>query len=232
VCAGDRPPFFQDGALNPVGSPDSDAAVVGPISWETHPDCERLHIEFATREGAPAVTPPLVRAEFMRDSGVVRLVFPTGIEASSIASEILETGLMRAFYVVRALDGSAFLDLHIAAPAFARVQTEASPAAIDVDLIPGGPSPTRQALATDDFVMIQPTGGDVALPITVLGYTLSEAPTVSASLLVGDTTFRTESIIADHPGTWGAFAMVFPNGGPGFVTLTIGDGPSIGLQVR
>jgi hypothetical protein len=231
VCAGDIPPFYQDGPLDPVGSADADAAVVGPVTWETHRECERLHIEFATREGAPAVTPPLVRTEFLRDSALVRLTFPSGIDASSIAHEIVSTDLMRGFYVVRALDGSTFVDLHLAAPCFVRVQTEASPAAIDVDLIPGGPPPSHPALAADDVVVVQPTGGDVAYPITVLGYALSDRAGVTASLVTGDATFRTESLVAEDTTMWGAFAMVFPNGGTGPVTLTVEGGPEIALNV-
>lgn len=232
-CAVDSTPFTETGTIGSGGAARSDAAVIESFEWETHDDCERLRMSFSTPEGAPAVATPIVGAEFIRHVGVLRVEFAGGITEAAVVEQLVDTPLIDRVSVFSSVAGNLVADLHLAAPAFARILTEDSPATLLIDLVPGGDdyaaAPVRQA----DMVVLGPDPAAAGYPITITGYADSSSfesltgrlEAADGSVVVGT------SAVADNPRGWGGFAMVFPDGPAGDVTITIDDGPTLRLTI-
>lgn len=102
--AGDRP-FSQEGPMEVVGEPDTDADLVSEVTWETLPACGQLVVSFVTAERAPAVDPPEVEPAFLRTTGVLRLTLSEAVSGSAIADQVVGTNLMGRVFVARAMGG-------------------------------------------------------------------------------------------------------------------------------
>lgn len=233
ACATEDLPFTQEGTIGSGGVAESDAALIESFAWEVLDGCERFRISFTTPEGAPAVSPPVVGAQFFRHAGVVRIDYAGAVVDSAVVEQIVATELVKKIIVFSTPAGTIATDLHLEAPAFARVATERSPASLVIDLIPGGPAYPAPAQESGGTVILGPDPATVGYPITVTGY--AEPGTVGpliGTLESGDGTVVTgESAVAEAAHAWGAFAMVFPDGPSGAVTISIEDGPSIELTV-
>lgn len=223
-CAAPGRPFAGNGNVGGVTRDDTDAALLQEIRWQAFPGCERFSVAFATAEGAPAVTPPGVAGVLMRDQGVLRLAFGPQVTVSTIADQTVGTDLVRSAYVVRALDGSLFVDLQLAVPVEARAGSASSPARAVVELRPGGePYPSTPA-TTSDLVLLAPTRGAVRYPFSVSGYARTGDTSITGTITGADGTSATKSSsVADQRYTWGAFILLFPDGPTGLVTLRVGN---------
>lgn len=232
-CASDSTPFTEAGTIGSGGATRSDAAVIESFEWETHDDCEQLRMSFSTPEGAPAVATPIVGAEFIRHVGVVRLEFATGITEAAVVEQLVDTQLIDRVSVFSSVAGTLVADIHLAAPAFARILTEDSPAALVIDFVPGGDDYASAAVRQADMVVLGPDPAAAGYPITITGYADSSSfenltgqlEAADGSVVVG------MSAVADNPRGWGGFAMVFPDGPAGDVTITIEDGPTLRLTI-
>lgn len=167
------PGSFNDGG-NVANFPGtgSDARAIGLISWETRPDCERFTIAFQSNEGAPATTPPAVRVGFIDGLPILRIAVSS--TASVITDQSVETAMVDRLYVVRSLDGTMFVDLHLGVSALARVTVHESPAEVVIELRPGILDPVARPSISERLVVTSPVeGARVALLVRVGGYARS-----------------------------------------------------------
>ncbi|MGH8875238.1 MAG: hypothetical protein ACRDVM_08320 [Acidimicrobiia bacterium] len=221
--AGDRP-FGSVGRLGEGGLADSDSGVIADLLWELHGRCERLVVEFATADGAPAFRPPTTQGELVRGIGVVRVAFGEPVSDTAVADRLVEGRLLERAFVVRAEDGRLVLDLHLADPALARVHTSSSPAQVMIDLRPGGDPYPGGPLVGAEVVLTSPSGGRTAYPLEVAGYARTRFGEVRAILEGDDGRTEVSAPVADRTGAWGAFRLLIETGPTGAVELSIDDG--------
>jgi hypothetical protein len=212
------------GTVGNLDRPAGDARLVQQLAWETHQGCERFVVAFGTEDGAPAVAPPSVAATLRRQPGVLRLSLGPEVVGSVVADQLVESELASRIYVVRALDGTLFLDLHLAEPAEARVELASSPARLLVDLRPGGPRFAAPASASTNVVVVEPLPGTVSYPFSALGYVRTGENSITGEVRQGaETVAEASSPLAEQSDTWGAFVLLFPSGPPGPSVLTVAD---------
>ncbi len=218
---GDRP-LTGEGNVGRVENPDSDAASISTIRWQEFPLCERFTVELASAEGAPAVRPPTVAGTLA--PGLLRVSFGAPIVASPIADQRVETDLVDRLFVVRDLDGTLFVDLHLTADVVARVDVESAPARVVIDLAPTGQPVGAETIVTSDLVVTEPTGGDVRYPLTVFGYVRDDDQDLVGTIRITDgETVSANGVTAPHGDVWGAYVLLFPDGPTGAGVLELGD---------
>lgn len=221
-CPEDRD-FVSSGRIARITQPASDSRTLGLISAQTAGECEQFGFDFETAENAPATTPPTVNAEFLDGERIIRIHL--GIDRTVITDQLVETRLVDRLYVVRALDGSMFIDIHLAQAVIARIDVSNSPASLNLGLSPRasviGPSPS----VSDDVVVIQPTQeSDVAGPdVVVSGYArVFEANVLIVATNGNQVAARESTTAADWIDTWGEFetSLTLP---PGPTDLFVGE---------
>lgn len=236
--------FVQEGAL--VASPivPGDATSIGGLRWARHEGCERFVIDLVRQDGSPADRPGRVTASFLRDDGVVRVqldskVVTTGktpqemAEALAPKSALLGGELAERAFIVRSdrmTGGSLFVDLHLAAPAEARIITLASPARVVVDLKPGGRQigrPFQHLLGSTDpsgVVVLTPQGPTSSYPLQITGYARNFEANIIAEVRQGGQRVEVVNGIAtDWIEAWGLFTLTIESGPSGFIDLFVGD---------
>ena len=200
----------------------SDSSMIGLISWEAEEACETFTVTFETSEGAPATTPPGVEVVYVDGAPVIRIALDT--EQTVITDQLVETDLVERLYVVRALDGGMFIDLHLAAPAQAHVAVENSPARLVLDLQPGIVEyPTSAAISAIAVLVAPLDEAIVPADVEVEGYTRTFESNVMIIATSGDHVVAEENTTAaDSVETWGEFRMslTLPTGD---VSLFVGD---------
>ncbi len=211
-------------------NPDSDAATIATIRWQDFPLCERFTVEFASAEGAPAVRPPTVAGTLA--PGLLRVSFGEPITDSPIADQRVETDLVRRLFVVRDLDGTLFIDLHLADDVVARVDAESGPARVVIDLAPTTRPLDAEPVVTPTLVVTEPTGGDVRYPLTVFGYVRADDQDLVGTIrTLGGASVSANGVTAPHGDVWGAFVLLFPDGPTGAAVLDLA-GVEIPLTLR
>lgn len=228
--------FVATGQIDRITQPSSDSRTLGLVSRQVTDACERFGFDFDTAENAPATTPPSVTATFLEGERVIRISL--GIDRTVITDQLVETRLVDRMFVVRSLDGSIFVDLHLKEKANARVGLSNSPARLTVELhpAPGEIGPT--ASISNRMVLIAPAvGATVGEEVEIAGY----ARTAEANVLV--VAARAEEVLveesttaADWVETWGEFSttVTLP---PGTIDLFVGeespvDGSLQGVTLR
>lgn len=228
--------FVGSGQIDRITQPSSDSRTLGLVSRQVVDGCERFGFDFDTAENAPATTPPSVTASFLEGERVIRVSL--GIDRTVITDQLVETRLVERLFVVRGLDGSIFVDLHLREKANARISVSNSPARLTVELHPApgeiGPAPS----VSSRMVLIAPPDGTiVGEEVDITGY----ARTAEANVLV--VAARAEEVLvevsttaADWVETWGEFAttVTLP---PGTIDLFVGeespaDGSLQGVTLR
>ncbi|MFQ5524435.1 MAG: Gmad2 immunoglobulin-like domain-containing protein [Acidimicrobiia bacterium] len=239
TCPGEGA-FKEGGRVARVPQPNSDATTLGRISWDTSKGCEIFTFTFETAQGAPATTPPSVRAAHLETFQILRIYLD--IEATTITDQLVETPLVDRLFVVRSLDGGMFVDLHLASPAQARVKLAKSPASLTLFLQPGE-NPFDGAATAGDLVVVAspPSGAEVDQQVTVIGYSRTFEANVLFIATAGDEIVaETFTTAADWVETWGEFrtSLQLP---PGEISLFVGEesprdgtleGVTISLTVR
>jgi hypothetical protein len=229
----------EGGAVGALPNPGSDAQSLSGIRWATLPECERFTLVFASSEGAPATTPPSVDVAYLDQAPVIRMKL--GVTSSVIREQLVGTGLVERIFVVRAMDGSMFVDLVLAAAAKASIDTSESPAGITLELQPGIVDHAARPVIEDDLVLITPLDGTVTGPsVTVGGYTRGHDDGVVVIATTGDTVLGEHLLPpSDDTWNWSEFATELAlDAGP--VSLFVGeqaegtglDGVSITLTVN
>lgn len=236
----DEGEFVEDGFIAAIDQTQSDSRVIGQISWNADAACETFTFSFVTSEGAPATTPPTLTVSYVEGSPVIRVAFDS--DGTVVTDQLVETALIDRLFVVRALDGAMFVDLHLAGPTQARIRTEGSPARVTLDLQPGIVEYPIAPAYSDLAVVVTPLDGElVGGTLSLSGYTRAFESNVLIIATAGDQVVA-ESITTAASGlvTWGEFQtdIFLP---PGEVSLFVGDenaedgsleGVTINLTVR
>ncbi|HEX6300755.1 MAG TPA: Gmad2 immunoglobulin-like domain-containing protein [Acidimicrobiia bacterium] len=199
--------FEEGGGIAEFDATGSDSSTIGRISWETSDRCETFHFDFETSEGAPATTVPAITVDHLESFQVVRMSMD--IDASVVTDQLIETELVDRLYVVRALDGSMFVDLHLSEPAAVRATILSSPARLSIDLRPGFVPFVGESTIDDQFVLVSPPDqAQVESPIEMVGYSRTDDDTVLVLVSqAGSIVTETETTAPDTSETWGEFRL-------------------------
>jgi len=229
--------FVANGAL-PV---ESDASDGGPrridtIGWASHDGCERLVIDISgadaptgeapQRSASMPATPGAVRAELLRDLGILRIELPDAVSVDTAATEeFFEGPLARSAYSVIATDGQGFfIDVHLGSAAEARVTTLARPARIVADLRLGGDPVPPPAVASRRVVVIQPRGAEATYPFELMGYARTfEGNVVARIEQEGRQVVERFTTSTGWLEAWGFYSITFQDGAAGPVELHVGE---------
>ncbi|MEX0797267.1 MAG: Gmad2 immunoglobulin-like domain-containing protein [Acidimicrobiia bacterium] len=228
--------FVASGQIDRITQPSSDSRTLGLVSRQVVDACERFGFDFDTAENAPATTPPSVTASFLEGERVIRISL--GIDRTVITDQLVETRLVDRMFVVRALDGSIFVDLHLNEKANARVSLSNSPARLTIELHPAsgeiGPAPS----VSSRIVLLTPAvGATVGREVEITGYArTAEANVLVVAARAEDVLVEESTTAADWVETWGEFAttVTLP---PGTIDLFVGeespaDGSLQGVTLR
>ncbi len=233
--------FVDHDRVARVDQPASDTTSLGLITWQQQGDgCERFGIEFETAEGAPATTPPSITVDFLDTRQILRIW--ADVDTTVVTDQLVETGLVDRLYVVRALNGGLFVDLHLDSPAQVRAQVSNSPARLVVEMQAGTEPFEGSAAVSDHTVLTAPSNGsEQDGSVVVEGYARAFEANVTVIATVGDQIVaETSTTAADWAATWGEFStrVELP---PGTVDLFVGerspqdgrlDGVTLSLVVR
>jgi hypothetical protein len=222
-------PFIGDGSA-PVEAPAGEGAhQISQLRWEAHEGCERLVIDFADEDGAPAGAPGEVSAEVLRDLGVVRATLRDVRWVDPEATDATFDGpLATAAYAVWSPDGRwSFVDVHLGEDAEAHVSVLTDPARVVVDLRPGGAAVPDPAPRGDAVVVLTPRPGEHGYPLEVAGYTRTfEANVVVRLEQDGEDVYEDFTTATAWADAWGYYSFTVPDGPTGRVTLHVGDHPA------
>ncbi len=203
------------------------AARITDIRFGQHPHFDRLVIDFAAVQGAADAVPHW-RIEKAPGEGVLRIYLPTVTETAF--TEALLADKLDWFthvYVVRAPDGSLFVDVFIPTEYQARVQELRDPLRLVIDIAPGGKEPYTLPASAKHTVLITPRpGATIQGTLTVSGYSRNfEANNVIVLQdSAGNELARAVTTSTDYLKTWGAFSttIIVPNR-TGTGSLLVGD---------
>ncbi|HSJ82403.1 MAG TPA: Gmad2 immunoglobulin-like domain-containing protein [Acidimicrobiia bacterium] len=216
--------FVDAGRVLRLDQPTSDTTTIGLISWQAVEGCERFTIRFETTEGAPATTPPTIVLDFIETRQVLRIW--TAADSTVVTDHLVETPLVDRMFVVRALAGGMFIDLHLKDPAQARAETTNSPASLTLEM-QGGIQPfDSSAVYAGNTVLTDPQDGGKAaagVPLEVKGYSrVFEATMHIVATVDGEMVAETSTTAAEWTETWGEFtsSIQLP---PGDVSLFVGE---------
>jgi hypothetical protein len=219
-------PFVEEGIV-PLNVPEvGDAREVHDLRWAAHEGCERFVIDLAAADGSPADVVGMMRAEVLRDLGIVRISL---IDAESVDQGAIDASfdgpLARAAYAVLAPDGAGIhVDLHLAQAAEAHVALLQEPARVVVDLRPsGGPVPAPPVVS-DRVVVLQPSSLATTYPLEVVGY----ARTFEANVVVriedqGEEVLEEATTATAWTDAWGYYSVTIEDGPSGRIQLHIGE---------
>lgn len=215
--------FGEGGEISELIQESSDSGTVGAISWDASEDCETFTFSFQTSEGAPATTPPSARLFHLESHQVLRVRL-LGVGATVITDQLVETQLVNRIYVVRALDGGMFIDLHLTEPAQARIEADASPSRLLLTIKPGLVPLSGFSSIGDRVVVTTPPGGVTVDPfLTVTGYSRTfEANVLLIATVGNEIVVERSTTAADWAETWGEFRSTI-NLPPGPVSLFVGE---------
>lgn len=228
TCDDGPRPFVASGNAGAVPRGQTDARRVDTIRWATDEGCTRIEIGVVTATGAPAVDPPGIASAFLRDVGLLRITVGDEVGTSTISTQAVD-GLADRVFVVSAPDGGMFIDVHLAEPAFARVDAATAPGRIVVELRAGGPGYGSSPIIGEDLVVVDRPLGAATYPFSVSGYVRSGTGSVDALLEVEGETVRLEAPHGPTETTWGSFVILVPDGPVGDATLTIEERATIEL---
>lgn len=227
--------LVEGGRVLDVAQPSTDAESIGTITWDAQAGCEQFTIELVTDQGAPATTPPSVTVELLREISVLRVHL--AVDGTALTDQLVETGLVSRYFVVRKVDRSLFVDFHLTGPAVARASLASGPAAVVIELEPGGTAYSGASAIGDLVVLTSPQAGPNPVPVVIEGYGRQFEATVvylfrqDGLVLLQDVTNST-----DYSETWGSFTTTADPGVSGQMQLFVGqfsaeDGSERGVLV-
>jgi hypothetical protein len=219
-------PYAIDGAIATglFDNQEGDAESVAGLRWTQYPGCEQVVVELATAGGAPATETGGVRAELLRDLGIVRLRLNDRVSTTAVADRVVEGQLVDRVYVVRSIEGDFYVDLHLGSEALARASVRRSPAEIIVDLQPGGPPLESQPLVADRVVVVTATSGQAEYPLNIDGYARTFEATVVLRARQGNRQeIEQATSAADYLTTWGEYRFRVDGGPHGNIEFFVGE---------
>jgi hypothetical protein len=236
--------FLVSGALPLDSQPGTDAESIASIRRDIDNGRERVVIDFVRSDGAQAERAGRASAEILHEHGIVRVYLDDAVTTvGKTPEEIvrftapkyarLGGELADQAFIIRSDNGtsSLYVDIHLAAPAEARLLALGSPARLVVDLQPGGPpaGTTMQRLSgTQDpsgVVVLTPKQGETATyPLRLSGYSRTfEAHIVAEVRQGGAKVAATSGLTSDWLKTWGTFNLTIDSGPKGPVEIFVGD---------
>jgi hypothetical protein len=219
-------PFVASGDIL-VDSPEGDpASALEGIRWEAHEGCERVVFDLSGPGTGGSASPGRIRAEYLREIGVVRIRLEDITEVERDAADRQMDGdLARAAYVVRSPEGRwLFADIHLATAAEVHVSTLADPARVVVDLRQGGEPLPADPAYHDHVVVLQPREGVATYPLTLRGYARTfEANVVARLERDGQTVEETFTTSTGWVDAWGYYEMTIDDGPQGPMVLHVGE---------
>ena len=235
-CEGGPEGFRVDGPLGIVGGAGADAQLISSVLLASIGECERLEIALSTAGGAPATRLPRAEVELIAASGIIRIKFDASVTASALTDSILEGSLVERAYVVRALDGSIFIDAHLSTTAAARTYVRQNPIRVAIEIQPTDGEPTDFPKVGGLVVVTEPPARVVEYPITIRGYARTfEATVVARIASESGVTAEAFTTAADYLELWGEFAVTLDDGPGGDVVIFVGedsaeDGTPVGVE--
>jgi hypothetical protein len=186
------------------GESDADSSHLRRISWETSDRCETFIFDFETSEGAPAISVPNVRVDHLDTFQVIRIEMD--IDSATLTDQLVETALVDRLYVVKALAGTMFVDLHLKEPAAARARVESAPARLVLDLKPGLVPFAGASIVDDEVVVVSPGVKTGLAPVTRLqGYSSTTEGEVLVVVTQGDQVLVDRTTPVAESSGWGEF---------------------------
>jgi len=223
--------FSEDDELFSINGGGGDATRISGLSGTHDQDCDRFVITLSTDAGAPATSVGRTTVTFLRHLGVVRVFLPD-VTDTNITDGVFELPLINRAYVVRAGDGSLYVDAHLGSAAVARSTVTQSPAQIVVELAPGGPDLAIAPSRSDLVVVLTPREGKATYPLTVTGYSRTFEANVVVRIIKGNSIAEERITTAtDYLSAWGEFAVTLDSGPQGKLQLTVGDDADQDVQI-
>jgi hypothetical protein len=219
-------PFVADGAVQARDREPGDAARIGAVRWASYDGCERVVLDLAGDDGAPADRAGRVTAEVLRRLGVVRVSLRDVAAVESDATDTTFDGpLATAAYVVRSPEGQwLYVDVHLGDAAEAYVATLDAPARVVVDLRPGGSAVPGAAPRATRVVVLEPRPGRASYPLTVTGYARTfEANVVVRLEQAGRDVYDDFTTSTGYVDAWGHYTFTIDRGPRGPVVLHVGE---------
>lgn len=213
--------FAEGSGIADIDGESSEDTHLRRISWETSDRCETFAFDFETSEGAPAISVPDMKVDHLDTFQVIRIRM--SIDSASVTDQLVETALVDRLYVVRALDGTMFVDLHLKEPAAARARVESSPARLTLDLKPGFVSFKGVSTLGDDVVVVSPARDSEVGPNPLIsGYARTPEDEVLIVVSQDEVVDEASATSADSSVTWGEFEtnVALP---PGEVSMFVGQ---------
>lgn len=232
--------FVSTGQIDRITQPTSDSRTLGLVSRQTSEGCERFGFDFDTAGDAPATTPPSITASFLAGDRVIRISLD--IDSTVITDQLIETRLVDRLFVVRSLDGTMFVDLHLREKANARIIVSNSPARLTLELSPGtGEIGPAAAISDHTVLILPPNEATLEGDVDIAGYSRAFEATVRYIATSGnEVVVEGSTAAADWVDTWGEFTteLELP---PGEYDLFVGeespedgsfDGVTLSLTIR
>lgn len=226
VCQTGDLGFRGDGLIAALGGLESDATSISDIRWEPSTSCERLVISFAAASGAPATALGITAVTAVPSSGFVRVSLSPEVATTAVADMRVDGTLIDRIYVVRASDGSMFVDVLGSADASLAVRAFVSgpPSSIVIDVIdvPDRPSHSRVAVS-DTAVVFSPLPGPALYPVTIDAYAQPSLRSVRIQMTNGTTMTVDRALgVEGRSDAWQAVSSQIEGGPPGPATIFVG----------
>lgn len=217
--------YLAHGTIATFGDTAGEARSLAAIVFANAGGGQRVVLTFADAEGLPANTVGPGRVEIRRDLGVVRVWLPKEVDAGAMTETFWAGEIASDAFLVRSIDGGCFVDVHLRVPAVARVWETALPAALVLDLRPGGDPVPERATRNTQVVLLTPRGGEATYPLVIGGYARTfEANVVLRLMQHGKSVRDTFTTASDYVYMWGEFRLVLPTGPAGALELQAGQG--------
>ncbi len=217
--------FVSAGVVGTAGGPGGDARLIAEIRLDSpraapgaDEACERLAVELATTDGAPATGVGIVEVELLTRPAVLRLRFSSVVADTAVADVLLESGLVRRAFVVRDADGLT-VDAHLAAAVAAAVVPTRGRVVVDLRRV--GDLPVGAAVAGSSGAILEPAGAVASYPLLVAGYGRSATGELAVTVSGADGEVSETVAVPAYP--WGRFELVVVDGPTGTVDVAAGD---------
>ena len=180
-------------------------------------------VSFEDAKGAPTGPPAGSSVVFRPQVRVLRVQLPRAVTHWEFTDKRFESGLVSRVFVVRRLDGSIALDLHLAEAASVRALFGDTVAPLTLHLRRGGVALPAVADKGSSTVLLWPRPGDDSDTLAIEGYGRPFEANVEIHIR-GAAPRDTFTNSADYTETWGEFAIRLPRGARGPAdTLRVGE---------
>ncbi len=225
-CFPDGPPpeqFVTAGVVGTTGGPGGDARLLAEIRVDAELQggsatrCQRIAVDLATADGAPATAVGVVEVELLARLGVLRLRFPPSVVETAIADVTLPGELAGRAFVIRDDDGLT-VDVHLGAEVAAAVVPSRNRVMVDVRR--AGELPAGVAVAGPDAALLEPSAAVDDYPLRVSGYGRSPSGELTVTVVGSDAEVSQTVAVPSYP--WGWFDVLFTEGPTGTVEVVAG----------